>query len=108
EAKTREAWMKTFQMASVVDSIAPTPQTKYFIGVSSFQVGYDALQNLNKTKSCADATLAEEMWPTSQINMPQGASVDANTAGQIMGAIQQYSAAITQAKKAVCKTGGKG
>ena len=108
EAKTREAWLKTFQLASLVDSIAPTPQTAYFIGVSSFQVGYDALQNLNKTKSCADATLAEEMWATSQINMPRGASVDANTAGQIMGAIQQYSAAITQAKKAVCKGNGKG
>ena len=108
EAKTREAWMKTFQMASIVDSISPSPQTKYFIGVSSFQVGYDALQNLNKTKSCADATLAEDMWATAQINMPAGAQVDANTAGQIMAAIQQYSAAITQAKKAVCKGTGRG
>ncbi|HKO15432.1 MAG TPA: hypothetical protein VJU87_04280 [Gemmatimonadaceae bacterium] len=106
EAKTRDAWMHAYQLASEVDSIGPSPNSKYFVGVSSFQVGLDALQNLNKTRSCSDAQLAEDMWATSQIAMPQGASIDKGSAGQIMGAIQQYSSNITQAKKAVCKGHG--
>ena len=64
---------------------------------------YDALSGLNKSKKCEDAQLAEDMWAVSQINMPQGAKVDTQVAGQIMGAIQQYSPAIQQAKTSVCK-----
>jgi tetratricopeptide (TPR) repeat protein len=108
EGKGRDEWMHAYRMASTVDSIAPNEQTKYFIGVSAFQIGYDALSGLNKSKSCAEAQLAEDMWATSQINMPQGAKVDTQVAGQIMGAIQQYSPVIQQAKSSVCKpTKGK-
>ena len=102
-SKTRADWQTALNAAQSVDSLSASPTTKFFIGVSSFQIGYDALQNLNKTKSCDEAKLAEDMWATSQINMPQGASVDKNTAGTILGAIQQYSNYITQAKKALCK-----
>ena len=100
---TRDAWTRAYQFSSAVDSIVPTPNSKYFVGVSSFQVGLDALQSINKSKSCDDAKLAEDMWAAAQIAMPQGASVDKETAGKIMGAIQQYGVNIPQAKKALCK-----
>jgi len=100
----RQAWLGVYQLASVVDSIAPSPQVKYFIGVSSFQVGLNALQNLNKSRSCADAQLADDMWSASQIALPQAAAYDKNTAGQLMGAIQQYYPNIAPAKKALCKS----
>jgi len=100
---TREAWLRAYQFSSAVDSLVPTPNSKYFVGVSAFSVGLDALQNINKTKSCDDVKLAEDMWATAQIAMPQGASVDKDTAGRIMGAIQQYGVSIPQAKKAFCK-----
>ena len=102
-ANKRPAWMKAYQLASVVDSIAPSANTKFFIGVSSFYVGLDALQGLNKSRSCADAQLVEDMWAAAQIAMPAGAAVDKNSAGQILGAIQQYSPNVAQAKKTVCK-----
>lgn len=103
-ANKRQAWMKAYQLASTVDSIAPSANTKFFIGVSSFYVGLDALQGLNKSKSCTETQLVEDMWAASQIAMPQGAQVDKNSAGQILGAINQYSANIAPAKKAFCKT----
>ena len=100
---TRESWMRAYTFTSAVDSVAPSPNSKYFVGVSAFQVGLDALQGINKSKSCDDVKLAEDMWANSQIAMPQGAQVDKETAGKILGAIQQYGATIPQAKKAFCK-----
>jgi hypothetical protein len=99
----RQSWMTAYQLSSSVDSIAPSPQVKLYEGIAAFQVGLNALQGLNKTRSCADAQLADDMWSASQIVLPQGAAADKNTAGQIMAAIQQYYPNIAPAKKALCK-----
>jgi tetratricopeptide (TPR) repeat protein len=103
DAARRQAWMSAYQLSSTVDSIAPSPQVKLYEGIASFQVGLNALQGLNKTRSCADAQLADDMWSASQIVLPAAAAYDKNTAGQIMGAIQQYYPNIAPAKKALCK-----
>ena len=102
-AAIRQAWMSAYQVSSSIDSIAPSPQLKLYEGIGAFQVGLNALQGLNKTRSCADAQLADDMWSTAQIVLPQGAAADKNTAGQIMAAIQQYYPNIAPAKKALCK-----
>jgi tetratricopeptide (TPR) repeat protein len=113
EGKGREEWIRAFQTAMTVDSIAPNEQTKFFSGVSAFQVGMDAYSKLNATakasttKACEETKLIEDMWAVSQINMPQGAKVDTQTAGQIMGAIQQLSPAVSEAKKQLCKPAAK-
>lgn len=102
-AAIRQSWMSAYQLSSAVDSIAPSAQVKLYEGIAAFQVGLNALQGLNKTRSCADAQLADDMWSASQIVLPQAAAFDKNTAGQIMGAIQQYYPTIGPAKKALCK-----
>lgn len=103
-AAMRQAWMNAYQLASTIDSIAPSPQVKLFVGLSSFYVGLNALQNINKSHSCADAQLADDMWSASQIALPQAAAYDKATAGQLMGAIQQYYPNIAPAKKQLCKS----
>jgi tetratricopeptide (TPR) repeat protein len=103
----RQAWMNAYQLSSVVDSIAPSPQLKLYIGIAAFQVGLNALQNINKTRSCADVQLADDMWSASQIVLPQAAAYDRNTAGQLMGAIQQYYPTIAPAKKQLCKNSSR-
>lgn len=103
ESKLRADWQAAMAMAKAVDNIAPSANSKYFLGVSAFQVGLDALQKLEQTKSCAEARLIEDVWATAQIAMPAGASVSAETAGQIMGLIQQYSAPVAQYRRQLCK-----
>jgi tetratricopeptide (TPR) repeat protein len=105
EQKTRAAWQRAYDISNRVDQVASSANSKFFVGVSAFQVGVDALQNLNRTKSCDEVQLIENMWAAAQIAMPQGASVDRNAAGQIMSAIQQYSPNVAQAKQAYCKSG---
>jgi tetratricopeptide (TPR) repeat protein len=107
EQKTRAAWQKAYDISNRIDQVAPSANSKFFVGVSAFQVGLDALQNLNRSRSCAEAELIENMWAAAQIAMPQGASVDRNAAGQIMGVIQQYSSNVAQAKKSVCKNNSR-
>ena len=102
-SKARADWQSALRLAQSADAIAPSANTKYFVGVAAFQVGLDALQKLNETKSCAEVRLAEDSWTTAQLAMPAGAQVSKETAASILGAINQYSANITQAKKSLCK-----
>jgi tetratricopeptide (TPR) repeat protein len=105
EQKTRAAWQRAYDISNRVDQVASSANSKFFVGVSAFQVGVEALGNLNRSKSCEEAQLIENMWAAAQIAMPQGASVDRNAAGQIMSAIQQYSPNVAQAKQAYCRSG---
>jgi tetratricopeptide (TPR) repeat protein len=103
EANTRESWTTAYHAVSAIDSVAPSVNTQYFVGVSAFQVGLQALQAAQKSKSCADVTETDDMWTQAQIMMPQIAAVSKETAGQLMPIIQQYSPNVQQAKKAYCK-----
>jgi len=113
ESKARADWEAALKAAQMVDSIASSPQTKFYIGVSSFSVAVDILNNvqtLAKSKSkadhdeaCTEAKQAEDLIATTSMAMPAGASVDKNVAGQIMGVATQYGDFITQVKKAFCK-----
>ena len=112
-SKDRGDWMDVYRLASTVDSIAPTPITKFYIGVSTFTVGLDAFQHAgelqtskkaaDKATACAELKLASDMWANAQIAMPAGGSVDKNVAGQILGSINQYGDDIEKGKKALCK-----
>ena len=112
-SKTRADWLSALKTAESVDAIASTPQSKFFIGVSSFQAAADIIQRVqalakSKKKSdhaeaCTNAREAEDLLAKTSIAMPAGGSVDKNVAGQILGAVSQYGAYITQVKKAFCK-----
>jgi tetratricopeptide (TPR) repeat protein len=101
--KTRAGWQRAYDVSNRVDQVASSANSKFFVGVSSFQIGLDALQGINRSRSCADVQLIENMWAAAQIAMPAGASVDRNAAGQIMGVIQQYSPNVAEAKKSLCR-----
>jgi len=117
-SKERADWETMFKAAQKVDGTASSPLTKFYVGVSSFQIGLDALQNANKlgtvtgkdakdsrVKACAETKVAEEMWTTAQTVTPAGARASAETqqaAGQIVGAIQQYSQYIPRMKTQFC------
>lgn len=104
-SKTRADWRAALQLAQAVEAMAPTENSAFFTGVAAFQVGLDALQNLNKSKSCAEVNLVEEMFTITQSTLPRGGKVDANTAGQIMNVLGQVMPQLPQYKKALCSKG---
>ena len=113
DSKTREDWESVLKTAQTVDGIVPSPQSKFYIAVSAFQIGADAVTKIqtlakgkkdDQAKACAEAKVADEMFPLALIAMPAGASVDKQTAGAIMSGTGQYTDYVTQVKAALkCK-----
>jgi tetratricopeptide (TPR) repeat protein len=112
ETKAREDWEAALKAAQTVDAIAPSPQSKFYVGVSAFSIGADALTNVQKmykdpkqrVQACAEIKVAEDNFATAQVAMPAGGKVDPGTAGQIMQGINTYGQYIPQFKAALkCK-----
>lgn len=105
-SKTRDGWLDVVRLTSRIDSAVPSPNSKYFLALGAFQVGLDVLRTINETRSCAEVTLADEMWSIASIDAPLGARAGAEQqqgAAQMLTLIQQYSDPIAKAKAAFCK-----
>ena len=115
ETKARPDWEAALKAFQAVDALAPSPQSKFYIGVSSFQIGVSIMEDVqslaktaatkkdDKVAACTQAKAAEDAFATTAIAMPAGGSVDKTVAGQILGALAQYGEYIGQVKKAYCK-----
>jgi tetratricopeptide (TPR) repeat protein len=114
DSKDRADWETALKAAQTVDAVTPSPQTKFYVGVSAFYIGQDAINNVqklyksskkdDKEKACVEAKAAEDAFATASTSMPAGGKVDPAAAGQIMGALGQYGEFLTQVKTALkCK-----
>ncbi|HXY31335.1 MAG TPA: tetratricopeptide repeat protein [Gemmatimonadaceae bacterium] len=99
----REDFQRAVSILSVADSVAPTPPTKFVLGVSAFRVGDLAVRENATAKQCDLAKLAESSFTTAQIDIAAGGAVDPKTAQQLLAALQQYSPAVDGQKKKFCK-----
>lgn len=113
-SKSREDWEAALKSAQTVDAIAPSPNSAFYLGVASFSVAADALNNVQaatkstkkdeKARGCEELKVVEDNFTIAQTAMPRGGRVDAATAGNIMNGITTYSQYIPQFKKALgCK-----
>ncbi|MEO6878528.1 MAG: hypothetical protein ABI205_08615, partial [Gemmatimonadaceae bacterium] len=101
------------QASEAVDAIAPTENSKYFIGVTSYSAAADIMTEVgelvkskkkdDQAMACTESKQAEDLFAKTSLAMPAGGKVDPGTAGQILGAVSQYAAYIPQVKKAFCK-----
>ena len=104
--KTRDRWLEVYRLGASLDSIAPSPNAKFFVAIGAFQVGSDALRSADSLKSCAEIRMAEEMWTTATINAPAAAQAgpqQKDAATQIMTVTQQFLPAIAQRKRSYCR-----
>lgn len=103
ESKSVPDYEKALTLAQESDKLSQSATAKFFVGVSAFSIGIDALQQAQKPKSCPMAKKAQDMFFLTMTNMPAGGSVDANVASQILGYVAQYSPAADQMVKQYCK-----
>jgi len=96
-------WEAALAISQEADKLNPSATSKFFVGVSSFQVGYVSVQGAQKPKSCVLAKKAQDMFLITQMTMPQGGAVDAATAGQILGFVGQLATTADQMAKQYCK-----
>jgi hypothetical protein len=103
---------RALALAQESDRLAPSEASKFFVGVSSFQVGIDALRQADplqrqkrrdKARICALGRKSQDMFLLTQTNMPAGGKLDANVAKTVLGAVSQYAPAADQIVKQNCK-----
>jgi tetratricopeptide (TPR) repeat protein len=120
QTKSADDWEAVLKTSQDVDAIAPGPATKFYIGLAAYQIGAAALQRVNDyndqlkkakpaqqkeimAKACADVKVAEDNFAITMINMPAGGAYQKETAGQVLGAVQQNADFLTAAKNGFCK-----
>jgi len=117
ESKERADWEAALVTTQALDAAFPSPASKFYFGLASFQVGYDAIQNASRlgeakgrdakasrAKACAEAKVAEEKWADATIAMTSGGGGAYNKDGatSIMNGIQQYGDYIPKMKAVYC------
>lgn len=104
---TKKPAIPDFQNAvrvlSSADSIAPSPQTKFLLGVSYFRIADLAVRQNQNDKKCDLAKTAQDALLNAQIDLQAGGSVDPKTAGQLLGILPKYSPAVDAQVKKYCK-----
>ena len=116
-ADSVQYWERAFALAKEADRLAPQPTSKFLVGVTSFYIGMNALQQLSEAskakkpdnaKLCTLAKRNQEMWLETQTNMPAGGAIDRSTAGQVLGVVNQYSGNVDEVAKTSCKPAKSG
>jgi predicted Zn-dependent protease len=101
---TAEGYHHAMSILSFADSVAPSPQGKFVLGVAAFKAGALQVTENQKAKKCELAESARDDFVTAQVAISGGGgTVDKTAAGQIMGAIQQYDPAVESQLKVFCK-----
>lgn len=99
----REDFQKAISVLSLADSVTPTPQAKFLMGVSYLRVGDMAIRENQSAKTCDLAKLAQDAFVNAQVNITGGGSVQPETAGKLLQALPQYSPAVDAQVKKFCK-----
>lgn len=118
DTKERADWETVLKAAETVDGIAPSQQTAFYIGVSSFQIATDLLTHVQtitnntktpakaaeKAQACVEVKQAEDMLVKTSIAMPRGGRENPAAAAQILTNTASFGEFITGVKKAyACK-----
>jgi tetratricopeptide (TPR) repeat protein len=110
-ADSVQYWERALALAQEAHRLAPQPTSFFLVGVSAFQIGVHALQQLSEASKakrpdharlCTLGKRIQDMWLITQTHMPQGGAIDRNTAGQVLGAVNQYSGNVDQVISTSC------
>jgi len=96
-------FQRAVAVLSAADSIAPSPQTKFLLGVSYFRIADIAIRQNQTDKKCDLGKIGQDALLNAQINLQAGGSVDPKTAGQLLGVLPKYQPAVDAQVKKYCK-----
>ncbi|MFI5255740.1 MAG: tetratricopeptide repeat protein [Gemmatimonadales bacterium] len=102
-AKSDSAYKVGLDYLQASDSVSPSDNAKFLIGVSSYQLLTSTATALQKSKSCTDARTASNYLMLVNTNMPAGGKVNPEAAKQILGVMGQYQTFVDGSVKKYCK-----
>jgi tetratricopeptide (TPR) repeat protein len=102
-SKKMEDYKTAFDLVKASDDMSPSDNAALLLGVTAFSQMQQHGQDLQKSKSCADARATAEDLTNINTYMPRGGKVNAEAAKQILGAAAQYQAYVDGSVKKYCK-----
>ena len=111
---TRPDWESARRAAQALDSIVPSDESKFYVGISSFQVGVSIIRDVvslaktapsrddDRVAACAQSKAASVVFAAAATAIPASGDIDRAASGQILSAISQYDRYIDQVKKDYC------
>ena len=111
ETHLTEDFRRALAFAQESEKLAPSQHAKFFIGVSSFSLGIEALRAVSsdslrapRLERCGLARTAQEMMLLTQINMVAGAPIEPNTASTVLRHVATYAPAADQMVRQLCSS----
>jgi len=101
--QNKNDFKRAVALLGLADSVAPSPQAKFLLGISAFKVGDADVRENVAAKKCDLAREAQDYLLMAQINIAAGGSVDPKTAQQLLAGIQQYGPSVDGQIKKYCK-----
>jgi len=106
----RADWENVYRVSATVDSIAPTPNSAFYMSFAAYNIGTKALTAIaplaktDKVKACAENKIAGDMFTVMELNMPRGGRTNPDVAAKLLNALAQYKPYVDQYKKGIpCK-----
>lgn len=115
KSHARADWETVLRQSAMVDSVASSARSQYYIGASAFQIASGDMQPLadyaklrtptraQRQAACTASSRIEDLVRIVSIAMPRGGTVDPATASQILGALPGYSEFLSSVKQASCQ-----
>jgi tetratricopeptide (TPR) repeat protein len=103
QSKDRADYQRALRFAQLSAQINQTVDASYIAGLAAYYIGEGAIQEAVKSKSCSLAQMARDNFAIVQTTLPVAGRAHPTEAGQVLGAVQQYSPSVAQAVKAYCK-----
>lgn len=101
--QNKNDYKRAVSLLAYADSVQPTPQAKFLMGISAFKIGDADVRENVQAKKCDLAKEASDYLLMAQLNIAAGGSVDPNTAKQLLAGIQQYGPSVEGQTKKYCK-----
>ena len=98
----RKDYQRAASLLVASDSIVPSPETKYVLGVGVQDRRLGVREN-STAKHCDLARLAQSSLSIARQNIVGGESIDRNTSSQLLRAIERYRPAVQDQVTKYCK-----
>ena len=102
-SKDRADFQRAIKFLQLSDQLQPSADAKFLLGASAFSLGQSATIDANERRSCDLAKMAREAFTLAQMNLPAGGQKYPNEAAQLLAAIPQFTPAVNDEIKRLCK-----
>ncbi|HXG72220.1 MAG TPA: tetratricopeptide repeat protein [Gemmatimonadaceae bacterium] len=102
-SKSKADYQRAVRFSQLSDQLAPSNDAKFLLGYNAFLVGQSSITEATERKNCELARTAREHFTLAEANLPAGGQKFPTEAAQLLAAIPQFTPAVNDAIKRLCR-----